>query len=76
MSEIRESREVQMTKAFEELDRVKDLTVDLITALRLSKEGRVIPGLLTSASYPTGATPSFGGTTALSNSLANGQITC
>jgi len=62
--EIGESREVQMTQALEEMERIKDLTVDLITALRLSREGRVIPGLLMSASYPTGATPSFGGTTA------------
>ena len=63
VSGIGEIREGQMKQALEEMERVKDLTVDLITALRLSKEGRVIPGLLMSASYPTGATPSFGGTT-------------
>jgi hypothetical protein len=64
--EVRETGErveTQMTRGFEEIKRIQDLIVDLITALRLSKEGRVIPGLLMSASYPTGATPSFGGTT-------------
>lgn len=62
VSQAGQTRESAMRSAFQEMDRVDNLAVDLITALRLLREGRVIPGQLISA-YPEGATPSFGGTT-------------
>lgn len=63
-TETGQSRESYLGSHMEEIERAKELTVDLITALRLLKEGRVIPGVVVSASYPEEATPSFGGTIA------------